>query len=267
MTGVFGVIGFPIKHSLSPVMHNAALRHLNYDGVYVPFEVKPEELEIAVAGMKSLNIRGINVTIPHKERIIEFFNPEKEVQEIGAANTVDLKSGKCYNTDVYGILEAINAAEIEVNGLKVLIIGAGGAAKACIYALRDSSRVYITNRTEAKGRAVAGKFGAEFVPLHALENHKFDLIVNATPLGMKGFESIMPVPLNLIKKAHAVFDMVYNPPSTPLVSAGRKFGCRIVSGIDMLVYQGARAFEIFTGQKAPVEVMKKAVMSEIENIR
>ncbi len=266
MMEIFGVVGYPIGHSLSPAMHNAAFREINYKGIYVPFEVKPENFESAIEGLIALGIKGVNVTIPHKERIAEFFRQEKEVMEIGAANTVDLRRKVCYNTDVDGVLRALQHSGVNANGMDVLVVGAGGAAKACIYAFRDGNRVFVTNRTEKRGREVAEKFGVEFVSSENLSAMRFDLVVNATPIGMKGFPEKLPVPEEVLKSRPVVFDMVYNPPETILMRTAHNYGCKTVSGVDMLVYQGARAFEIFTGMKAPVDVMKKAVISELKKL-
>ncbi len=266
MMEVFGVIGYPVGHSLSPVMHNAAFRETGYNGIYVPFGVRPENFESAVEGLVALGIKGVNVTIPYKEKITEFFRQEREVVEIGAANTVDLRKGICYNTDVDGILRALRNSNVDARDTNVLVVGAGGAAKACVYALRESNRVSITNRTEERGREVAKKFGIEFVRSENLSAMKFDLVVNATPLGMKGFPEKLPVPVEVLKSKPIVFDMIYNPPETPLIKKAASYGCRTVSGVDMLVHQGAKAFEIFTGRKAPVDVMKKAVISELKKL-
>jgi len=266
MIEIFGIIGYPIKHSLSPAMHNSAFRELSYPGIYLPFEVEKRDLKDAIMGVKALGIKGINVTIPYKEEVVKYFKCDKAVEEIGACNTVDVLKEKCYNTDVYGILKALENAGINIRGLRVLIIGAGGAGKACIYALRDENDVFLTNRTSEKGVNVAKKFGVEFVEMSKLENFNFDLIVNATPLGMKGFPEKLPVPEKLLKSKPAVFDMVYNPPETPLIKRAKEHGCLTMNGVDMLVYQGAKAFEIFTGLKAPVDVMKKAVVSELEKL-
>lgn len=266
MTLVFGVIGFPLKHSLSPVMHNSAFRYLKLDAIYLPFEIRPEELEDELNRLENMGVKGINVTIPHKERVVEIFNPSREAEEIGAGNTVLFDGRRVFNTDIYGIRKALENAGINPEDLDILVVGAGGAGKSAVYALMGRNRVFITNRTEEKGREVAEKFGVEFLKISELEGRKFDLIVNATPLGMKGFENRLPIPISVVKNSNAVFDMVYNPPETPLVLAGRKYGCKIASGVDMLVYQGAKAFEIFTGLNAPVDVMKKAVLSELKKV-
>jgi len=259
LTEIYGVIGYPIKHSLSPPMHNAAFRHLNYDGVYLAFEVKKEDLENALIGAKALGIKGLNVTIPHKERVIEFFRPSKEVEEIGAANTIDLSKERCYNTDVFGIKEALKNAGISPKGFKILILGAGGAARAAVYTLKDDNEIYIANRTRERGIKLAREFGCEFIEFDRIKG-EFDLIVNATPVGMKGFSDDPLISADVLKNKPIVFDMVYNPPETKLLKIAKEMGCKTVSGVDMLVFQGAKSFEIWTGLKAPVDVMKKAVL-------
>ena len=259
MKEIYGVIGYPIKHSLSPIMHNAAFNHLNYDAIYVAFEVKKNELKDALIGAKALGIRGLNVTIPHKESVIGYFKQSKEVEEIGAANTIDLKRGICYNTDVHGIIESLKNADVKLRGLDVLIIGAGGAAKAAVYALK-SNNIYIVNRTKERGERLAKEFGCEFLEFGDVERYRFDLIINATPLGMKGFPDKIPVPLSLLNNKPVVFDFVYNPVETKLIRVAKQKGCKVISGVDMLVFQGAKSFEIWTGIKPPIDVMKKAVL-------
>ncbi len=259
MKEIYGVIGYPIKHSLSPIMHNAAFNHLNYDAIYIAFEVKKNELKDALIGAKALGIRGLNVTIPHKESVIGYFKQSKEVEEIRAANTIDLKKEVCYNTDVHGIIESLKNADVWLRGLDVLIIGAGGAAKAAVYALK-SNNIYIVNRTKERGERLAKEFGCEFLEFDDVERYRFDLIINATPLGMKGFPDKVPIPLSLLDNKPVVFDFVYNPVETKLIRVAKQKGCKVISGVDMLVFQGAKSFEIWTRIKPPIDVMRKAVL-------
>ncbi len=261
---IYGVIGYPIKHSLSPAMHNAAFKHLNYDAIYLAFEVREEKLKNALIGAEALGIRGLNVTIPHKEKVINYFDQSKEVEEIGAANTVDFIRSKCYNTDVYGILKALENSGVKAKGLKILIVGAGGAARAAIYALKEN-RIYIINRTKERGIKLAKEFGCEFVDFENIRNYKFDLIINATPVGMKGFPDKIPIPDELLKNKPVIFDMVYNPVETKLLRIAKQRGCITVSGVDMLVFQGAKSFEIWTGLKPPVDIMKKTVLELLQS--
>lgn len=268
----FGVIGYPIKHSVSPAMHNAAFKHLGMDAIYLSFEVKPEDLRDAVFGAKALGIVGLNVTIPHKEDILNYVKPVGIAAQIGAVNTVLVEKLEGYNTDAYGAIKALESSGVDVEGKNVLVVGAGGAARAIAFALAErKATVIISNRTESRGLKLAEdvrKAGeCIFYPHEKLEDlkGKIDIIINATPLGMKGFPQKLPVPESLIHNV-VVFDTVYNPMETPLVALARKRDCKVVYGIDMLVYQGAEAFRIWTGVEPPVDVMKKAALEALRRI-
>ncbi|RLI76557.1 shikimate dehydrogenase [Archaeoglobales archaeon] len=263
----FGLIGYPVKHSVSPAMHNAAFKQLGLDAIYLAFEVNPGEVKEAVIGAKALGFKGLNVTIPHKEKVLEFVKPNELAARIGAANTIDLENMKGYNTDAYGALKALEVNEVDVEGKNVLIVGAGGAARAIAFALIEKALVIISNRTEQRGLKLVEelrRYGESiFIPYSELEKLKnVDVIINATPLGMRGFEGKLPLPQGLVRNV-VVFDTVYNPMETELIKLAKKRGCKIVYGIDMLVYQGAKAFEIWTGKKAPVEAMKKAAIESL----
>ncbi len=267
----YGVIGYPIKHSVSPAMHNAAFKELGIDAIYTTFEVKPENLETAIKGAKALGIKGLNVTIPHKENVIRFSKPDEITSKIGAANT--LKFGEeilAYNTDVYGAIKALEDAGVSVSGKIVLIVGAGGAARAIAFALTEKkATVIITNRTEQRGLKLAQdvrKYGeCMFVPMKDLEKLDFDILINATPVGMNNYmPGKLPVDEKIIRGDLIVFDTVYNPMETPLIKLAKMRGCKIVYGIDMLVYQGAKSFEIWTGLTPPVNVMKRAALEALK---
>jgi len=265
----FGVIGYPIGHSVSPEMHNAAFKALGLDAVYLKFEVKPDRLGEAILGARALGFKGLNVTIPYKESVLEYVEPVGIARMIGAVNTVDLEEMKGYNTDAYGALKALEEAGVEVEGKVALIVGAGGAGRAIAFALAErGALVVVTNRTESRGLKLAEdvrKVGdCMYHPYDRLEElkGKVDLIVNATPLGMKGFEQKLPVPESIVENV-TVFDAVYNPPETPLISLAKRRGCKVVYGIDMLVHQGAEAFRIWTGIDPPIDVMKKAALRAI----
>ncbi len=266
----FGIIGYPIGHSVSPDMHNAAFKHLGLDAIYLKFEVKPEDLRDAIFGAKALGFKGFNVTIPHKEAVLKFVKPVGIAKRIGAVNTIDIPKLEGYNTDAYGALKALESAGVDVEGKVALVVGAGGAGRAIAFILAEKgATVIVTNRTESRGLKLAEdvrKVGdCIFYPYDKLEDlkGKIDIIINATPLGMKGFEQKLPVPEELIESKVVVFDTVYNPPETPLIKTAKRKGCKVVYGIDMLVYQGAEAFKIWTGLDAPVDVMKKAAFSAL----
>ncbi len=262
----FGIIGHPIGHSVSPAMHNAAFEHLGLDAIYLKFDVRPEHLRDAVLGAKALGFRGLNVTIPHKEAVLKFVKPVGIAGRIGAVNTVDVPKLEGYNTDAYGALKALESAGVDVRDKVALVVGAGGAGRAIAFALAERGAfVIVTNRTESRGLKLAEdvrKVGnCIYHPYDRLEelSGKLDLIVNATPLGMKGFDQKIPVPESLVNDV-VVFDTVYNPLETPLIKLAKERGCKVVYGIDMLVYQGAEAFRIWTGIDPPVEVMKRAAL-------
>lgn len=264
----FGVIGYPIKHSLSPAMHNAAFRHLRMNALYLALEVRPDNVEDAIKGAKALGFKGLNVTIPFKESVLEYVEAKGIARKIRAINTVDLRNMEGYNTDAYGALRALKENGVDVKGKSVLIVGAGGAARAIAFALaEEDATVVITNRTQERGLKLAEdvrKAGeCIFYPLDRVEEINVDIIVNATPLGMEGFEKKLPVPESIIDDV-VVFDTVYNPMNTPLISLAKRKGCKVIYGMDMLVYQGAESFRIWTGREPPVDVMKKAVLEELQ---
>ncbi len=260
-----GVIGYPIRHSVSPAMQNAALEHEGIEGIYLAFEVRPDRLKEAVLGARALGFRGLNVTIPFKESVVEFVELEGDAAKIRTVNTLDLVEMVGYNTDVYGVMAALS--ENKVNGKTALIVGAGGAGKAAALALLEmGSTVVLANRTESKGREAVEmlrKYGeCIFWPLSRIEElkGKVDVVVNATPLGMRGFRAEMPVPPSMLDGVELVFDTVYNPMETPLIVEAKRRGCKVVYGIEMLVHQGAKAFEIWTGIEPDVEVMREAAL-------
>lgn len=263
----FGVIGYPIGHSLSPVMHNAAFEHLDMDAVYHSFEVKPNRLEEAVKGASALGFTGLNVTIPFKESVLDYVGVKGVAHKIGAVNTIDLQKMEGYNTDAYGAVKALEDAGVEIRDKAVLIVGAGGAARAIAFGLAEKdAKIVITNRTEKKGLELAEKVRESgdcfFQPFDRLEGLNVGIIINTTPLGMKGFDQKLPVPESIVKNV-VVFDTVYNPRNTPLITLARNKGCQVVYGIDMLVHQGAESFKIWTGREPPVEEMKEAALKRL----
>jgi len=267
----FGVIGYPIGHSLSPVMHNAAFKSLGIDATYLALEVRPETniLKEAVWGARALGFTGLNVTIPHKEAILRFVNVKGIAKKIGAVNTVDLRTMEGYNTDSFGAISSLENEGIDVGGKSVLLVGAGGAARAIAIGLVEKkAKVVISNRTESRGLKLAEevrRYGeCVFQPFDRLEDLKVDIIINSTPLGMKGFERKIPVPDSIVEDV-VVFDTVYNPRVTMLIELALKRGCKVIYGIDMLVNQGAESFRIWTGRNPPLEVMKRAALEALKS--
>jgi shikimate dehydrogenase len=280
-TQVCGVIGDPIEHTMSPVMHNAAFRELGLDYVYVAFRVKRDELAQAIEGMRALNIRGLNVTIPHKVNIIPLLDSlDPLAEKIGAVNTVVSKDGilKGYNTDASGFLQALLDKEVTPEGKNVVILGAGGAARAISFILAErEANLVILNRLEEMdwaeelARKISSVFGKEVRALELKEANlrialdKAELLVNATSVGMNPNINSTPVPARLLRPGLVVFDIVYNPIRTKLATEANLASCETVMGLDMLVWQGALAFEMWTGKKAPVGLMKKEAIKVLKS--
>jgi shikimate dehydrogenase len=272
-TKVCGVIGDPIEHTMSPVMHNAAFSELSLDYVYLAFRVKAEGLARAIEGMRALNIRGLNVTIPHKVAVIPFLDElDPLAEKIGAVNTIvnDAGSLKGYNTDATGFLRALKDRGVEPGGKRVAVLGAGGAARAISFVLAESgASLVILNRLEELdwAKALAGQISKTFKKeVKALEldeaNLKAvlggaDMVVNATSVGMSPHNDESPVAARLLRPGMVVFDIVYNPLKTRLTTEAAAAGAETVMGLDMLVWQGALSFEMWTGRQAPVELMKR----------
>lgn len=273
-TKVIGIFGYPVRHSLSPLMQNAAIEALGLNYIYIPFEVKPEKLESAVNGIKALGISGVNVTVPHKETVIPFLDEiDEDAKLIGAVNTIENKNGKLigHNTDARGYIRSLREdAGFEPKGKNILVIGAGGAARGIIAGLsmNDVSDVFIANRTIEKGTALAEEFKNKFIkinfvalPLSSLKDPKIlspaDLVVNTTSLGLG--EGAPDVEFSLTPPNTLISDIVYKPAVTPFLKMAQDAGRRTLGGLGMLIYQGAISLEIWTGQKAPVEVMMNSI--------
>jgi len=275
-TKICGVIGYPIEHTMSPVMHNTAFSKLGLDYVYVAFRVKAAELSQAVAGMKALNITGLNVTIPHKVSIIPFLDKlDPLAEKIGAVNTVTNNDGVLTgaNTDASGFLQALMDQGVDPAKKRVAILGAGGAARAICFSLAErGAELVILNRkleldwAEKLAAEISGAFNKEVPALELNEANlaatlgKSELLVNATSVGMIPNPDQTPVPASLLKPGMVVFDAVYNPIQTRLRREAEAIGAKTISGLDMLVWQGALAFEKWTGQKPPFAIMQQAAM-------
>ncbi len=277
-TKVVGVFGYPVKHSASPAMHNAAFRACGLDYLYAAFEVKPEHLRDALLGLPALGICGVNLTIPHKENAIQYMNElSEEAAATGAVNTVVIESGKLkgYNTDIEGFLESLSEdAGFTPGEKKVVVLGAGGAGRAISFALakEKASELIIANRTARRAEKLVSEIRQKFpeVKIKAMplssnsigeEISSCTLLVNVTPLGMKGE---MPVSnTECLHEGLTVYDLIYTPLSTPLLEEAKKRGAKTVNGLSMLVYQGAASFELWTGKEPPISVMKQAVREEV----
>ncbi len=264
---IFGVLGDPIEHSLSPAMQSAAFRALGMDACYHPFRVSRERLEDAILGAAAMGFGGLNLTIPLKEKALEIVQPDELAQAIGAVNTISfgVSSGseiRGHNTDGFGALLALEEAGVKIRGreIRVLLIGAGGAARAIAYTLgREGAEISIANRNLQRAEELAGSIGGRGYSIYDLEKlvKESEVIINATSVGMKeGGPRLFPG--DLLQSSHAVFDIVYNR-ETELLKDARAAGALALDGVMMLVYQGAKALEIWTGQKAPADVMERAV--------
>lgn len=278
-TTICGIIGDPIEHTMSPAIHNAMYKTMGLDYVYVAFPVTADELGQAIAGMKALNIRGLNVTIPHKVTVIPFLDRlDVLANKIGAVNTIVNDKGILtgYNTDATGFLKALIEKDIRPAGKNVLLLGAGGAARAIGYTLaEEGSHLTILNRKEelswAKDLAEClsqnypTKVNAREITRENLSKaiSNTDILVNATSVGMSPNINQSPVPADLLCANLIVFDIVYNPYQTRLLREAKEAGAQTISGLEMLDWQGALAFEKFTGKKVPVELMREAALKEL----
>lgn len=257
-TKVYGVAGDPVLHSLSPVMMNAAFRRENVNAVYLALHAKT--LPDLLACVRDIPIHGLSITMPYKEPVIEHLdNTDAITAKVGACNTVvRAADGKLYgfNTDVAGIVSPLEQ-RLTLNGAKILVIGAGGAARAAVFGLKDrGAEIFIMNRTPATGQKLARQAHARFVRRADLKKYSFDVIINATPIGMNGKQSPLT---NKEIRAKYLFEMVYNVPETALAKMARAQGVEVIPGTEMFVYQGARQFEIWTGKPAPLVEMQHVV--------
>jgi shikimate dehydrogenase len=275
-TKIVGVWGHPVGHSRSPVMHNAALDMLGLDWVYVPFEVRPENLAEAVAGLRALNIIGVNVTVPLKEQVLPLLDiVDDDVRWIGSVNTIHNVNGKLhgYSTDGAGFLRSLEAVGQHVEGRQALILGAGGSARAVAFALVSRGCVcQIANRTEARAAELALAVNARFPHSTSAVGWgagaaPFDLLVNTTSLGMQPNEDAMPaLPPEAFLNRPFVYDLIYAPAQTKLLKQAEAAGCATLNGVGMLVWQGALALALWTEiplEEIPVGAMERAVRESL----
>lgn len=260
-TILFAVLGDPVSHSLGPLMHNTAFSDLGYNGVYLAFRVK--DIGKAVVGIKALGIKGASITIPHKVSVMDFLDElDDTAKKIGAVNTIINRNGILtgYNSDGLGVVKAL-IEKTTIKDKQVVILGAGGAARAIGFAIiSEGGRVTVINRTPFKGEELARDLGADFQPLSKLNKTACHILINTTPVGMMPDIDTMPVRKQDLDKTMVVMDVVYNPLKTRLLRAAENIGCQTIDGVSMFVYQGAFQLELWTGMKAPVDVMKKAVL-------
>jgi shikimate dehydrogenase len=277
-TAVYGVIGDPIAHSLSPTMQNAAFEALKLDAVFLAFKVAPAQVENALRGMRALGICGLNVTMPNKNSVISFLDEVDETAKfLGSVNTILNDEGKLrgFSTDGSGAHHALEQNGVTLAGKKLVLLGAGGAAKAIAFTLsKEVEELILLNRTPAKTDALAEAINQKFHkkvtagPLspNAIKKslQTADILINATSVGMHPRSSESLVKPEWLKPSLTVMDIVYNPLETKLVKDAKAAGARVISGVEMLIYQGAESFEVWTGKPAPVEVMRKAVLKQLQ---
>jgi len=272
---LYGVIGDPIAHSMSPEMHNAAFQECGMDSAYVKFQVRKEQLSQAIDGIKALGIKGVNVTVPHKEHVMPLLDEIDPLAEaIGAVNTIVNENGKLigYNTDGLGFVEGLkNIADEPLEDNSMLIIGAGGAAKAIYYSLASLGvkRIDVTNRTPLRAEkmieACPFDLNSGFLSLEAAENSldQYDVIIHTTSIGMFPHIEDSPLTIKELKEGCIVSDIIYNPLETALLKQANQKGARTQNGLDMFVYQGALSFEKWTGIFPPYSIMKNTVLQQL----
>jgi shikimate dehydrogenase len=278
-TEICGLVGDPVEHSVSPAMHNAAFNNLGLDYIYLPFHVKGENLSKAIDSLKALNIRGLNITIPYKVLVIPLLDKiDQMAKKIGAVNTIVNDKGylKGYNTDANGFLKVLLEKEFEPKGKRIIILGAGGVSRSISFSLAErGADIVILNRKVEMDWAV--KIASDIsiisnreVKALELNNENLslvlsaDMLINATCVGMNPRIIDSPLPSKFLKPNLIVFDAVYNPLRTRLLLEAEEVGAKTISGIDMLVWQGALAFELWTGVKPPIEIMKTKAIEALE---
>jgi shikimate dehydrogenase len=268
-TELYGIIGCPVRHSMSPAMHNAAFVELGMNRVYVPMEVS--DIEQGITGLRALGFRGVSVTVPHKETVLPFLDEIDPVAEkIGAVNTLVFQKGRDgrvilrgLNTDWLGANTAL-AERVNLQQSRVLLIGAGGSAKAVGFGLiQAGAEVIISNRTAETGKALADWLGCTFVPLEDVADVSADVLINTTSVGMEPDYEGIAVPPSLLTEFSVVMDIVYAPLETRLLREAKAAACQTIDGLAMLLYQGAAQFQIWTGQDAPLAIMRSALEEEL----
>lgn len=265
-TKIAGLIGNPVKHSWSHIMHNAAFGKMNFNAVYLKFRV--DKLREFIEYFKWLNILGFSVTIPHKIEVMNYLDEvDEKARAIGAVNTIVVKNKRLigHNTDCDGAILALKA-KTGLKGKNIAVLGAGGSSRALAYGLKkENADVIILNRTIEKAKVVAEDFNCSYGPLDDLKNTDYDVLVNTTPVGMYPDIGSSPVPPKLIKKGSVVFDIVFNPYETKLLKEAKNKGCTTISGFEMLIKGAALQFKLWTNRNAPEQLMRSKVMECLKN--
>ena len=273
MSNTYALIGDPIDHSLSPNIHNAAFRHLKLDHTYIAYKIPAGELSAGIEALKAIKIAGFNVTIPHKIEMMKFLDEMDTTSKvIGAVNTVSNENGKLkgYNTDMIGFLDPIKKKNLAIKDSQVLLLGAGGAARAILTAMikEKASKITIVNRTQKNANKLADfakKIGGNVDTVSIEKANElvgdYKFIINSTSIGMKNEPS--PISTRNISKNSVVYDIVYQPINTDLIKKSKENGATIIYGYEMLLSQAACSFEIWHKMQAPYDVMKKALLGGV----
>lgn len=253
-------MGYPVGHSLSPVMHNAAFAEKGLNAVYLAFETK--DMVGCITGMRALGIRGMSVTIPHKSEVMPLLDEvDGLAKRIGAVNTICNDSGRLvgYNTDAVGAIRALEE-KVELTGKSCTILGAGGAARAIGFILKENSvEVKVANRSPERGRALARSLKCQYLTLDQLGEISVDIVINTTPVGMAPLTDQCPLPEQSLTEGMVVMDIIYNPIETMLLTIARARGCVTINGVGMFIHQGAEQFRLWTGLEAPIATMRRTV--------
>ncbi len=260
-TEIYGILGNPVRHSMSPAMHNAAFTHLNLNKIYVPFEV--HDATAALHGARTLGVKGLSITIPHKQAVIPLLDEIDPVAEkIGAVNTIKIEQGLITgsNTDWLGANRSLEEIT-DLADKKVLLLGAGGAARAIGFGLLEAGAdLTLASRTKTSGQRLAAGLNCPWLPLANAKDYRGNILINATSVGMNPQAELSPFPAASLSCFTVVMDIVYAPLKTRLLQEAKLAGCQTISGLNMLLYQGAAQFELWTGQTAPLEIMRQQLM-------
>lgn len=263
---LYGIIGNPVRHSLSPLMHNAAFAACRLNKVYVALPAV--DAAAAVAAIRALEIAGVSVTIPHKQAVITHLDAVDPVAaRIGAVNTIVRQRGQLhgFNTDWLGANRALSQ-ELELAGARVLLLGAGGSARAIGFGLQEAGAlVTLASRTPEKGLELARHLNCPWLPLAEAGQQRADALINATSVGMAPGAENSPLPATALANFSVVMDIVYAPLETRLLREARAAGCRGIDGLQMLLHQGAAQFELWTGEPAPLEVMRQSLLAGLSH--
>nr|HID57794.1 shikimate dehydrogenase [Desulfobacterales bacterium] len=263
-TQIYGIIGNPVEHSMSPLIHNLAFRRLGMNAVYLPFLV--QDIKGAIYGIRAFQIRGMSITIPFKTEIIKYIDEiDDTARAIGAINTIRFTEDRItgFNTDWLGVVRSIQEF-LPIKDRKFVVLGAGGAARAVLFGLKkEGGNPIIVNRTPAKGEMLSREFECPFFPLNQIDDLQGDCLINTTPVGMFPDIDKSPVPGKVLSRFGFVLDIIYNPLKTKLLKEAEKRGAVAINGVKMFVYQGAEQFKAWTGKEPPVKEMENAVLKQL----